>query len=222
MLTDTNDDCKVDAAMEPLSSESAASPHIRDATASPDLPPLTPDGLRVHDMTGVWHVAYLRNSWVKAYALDLLKVSRIAGGGVGYLLPMMTYTVRHATCRVRRTYHVPLFSGLLFVCVMDSDLDIDPLRRVSRTMLVPACSQPRLREDLTRVEIAAMENESRLNPFPFAVVGTNVEVVNGPLRGKRGVVTYADGGKRKFIISIEILGQSVSYELDDDVDLEPL
>jgi hypothetical protein len=185
-------------------------------------PPLTPDGLRVTDMNGPWHVAFMRKRYVKAYAMDLLKISRINGGGVGFLLPMETYTVRHAGCRTRRTYHVPLFEGLLFVCVMDQTIDLDPRRLVSSTLRPPHSAQKRLRDDLERVEIAAMTDASKLNPFPFAVEGANVEVVNGPLRGKRGIVVHADSGKRKFIIQIEILGQAVSYELEDDIDLEPV
>lgn len=177
-------------------------------------------------MEGTWHVARLKTSLVKSYARDLLKLSRITGGDVGFLLPLVTYTVRHN--RERRTHHVPLFPGILFVCQRDPFLDVDPMRRTyANGRAIPPLrtgesGQKRLRDDLMKVEAFALTDAARMDPFPFAKIGTPVRVSNGPFRGMVGECIYADGPRRKFVILIDCLGQKVSYELEPEIDLEPI
>jgi transcription antitermination factor NusG len=154
-------------------------------------------------------------------AWDLLRLSRMTDGAVSYLLPMTQYVVRRAN-RSKRIHHVPLFSGIIFVCVADESLDLDPNHRTWGEIAVADSGQKKLRDDLQAVETFALTDASRMNPFPFAKIGARVRVCNGPFQNFKGEVIYAEGQRRKFIILIDCLGQKVSYELDDNIDIEPV
>jgi transcription antitermination factor NusG len=181
------------------------------------------DGRGVSDLTGTWYVSFVRDKHERAYAWDIHRLGTLTNGAVGYLLPLMEYKVR----RPNRAWVIrkrPLLTGrVMFVCVSDDRIDIDPNRRTSKiTAALDTSSPERLRSNLLAIEKFLLADASRVDPFPFAKVGSPVKVANGPLQGVKGEVVYADGERRKFVIIIDCLGQKISYELEDDVDLEPI
>ncbi len=111
----------------------------------------------------------------------------------------------------------PLFPNYLFV-------QLNNLReswlRVYRTYgVVRICGNGRPTpipdEDINSIKIF-VESERNIYPLPFLVVGSKVRVVSGPLAGAIGVLTKEDHKKRRLVVSIELMGQSVAVTLADD------
>jgi transcription antitermination factor NusG len=181
------------------------------------------DGRAASELTGNWYVAFVRDKHEKAYAWDIARMCKLTDGAVGYMLPMTEYKVR----RPNRSWKIrkrPLLSGrAMFVNVTDDRIDIDTNRRTSRiSVSLDTSTQTRLRADILAIERFILNDASRVDPFPFAKTGQPVRVANGPFQGMTGEVIYADGERRKFVILIDCLGQKVSYELEPEIDLEPI
>lgn len=181
------------------------------------------DGRSASELAGKWYVAYVRDKHEKAFAWDIHRLCKLTDGAVGYMLPMTEYKVR----RSNRSWQVrkrPLLSGrAMFVNVADDRIDIDPNRRTVRiAMSLETSTQARMVADILAIEKFILTDASRVDPFPFAKVGQPVRVANGPFQGMTGEVIYADGERRKFVIMIDCLGQKVSYELEPDIELEPI
>ena len=58
------------------------------------------------------------------------------------------------------------------------------------------------------------------NPHPSIQKGSLVEVIHGPLTGLRGTM-IREGARTRFVISVNLIGQGVSVELDA-ADLVPI
>ncbi len=111
----------------------------------------------------------------------------------------------------------PLFPNYLFV-------QLNNLReswlRVYRTYgVVRICGNGRPTpipdEDINSIKIF-VESDRNIYPLSFLVVGSKVRVVSGPLAGAIGVLTKEDHKKRRLVVSIELMGQSVAVTLADD------
>ena len=55
-------------------------------------------------------------------------------------------------------------------------------------------------------------------PWPGLVPGRQVRVVAGPLAGATGTLRRRKSGKRYFAVNVELLGQSVAVELEEEVE----
>lgn len=185
-------------------------------------PPLT-SGLAVLEMPGRWHVAACRAKHVKAYARDLLRMSRLYDGAIGYMLPMETITVRSA-CRHRRRYRSPMFPGLIFVCVADDSIELDPNHRTlpSYGISIPESAQQKFRHELNEVELFCLKAPDSVSLWPGVKEGMQVRILTGPFMGYVATVITLDDGRRKMVAVIETLGQAVTVDLSPDVQVEPV
>jgi transcription antitermination factor NusG len=52
------------------------------------------------------------------------------------------------------------------------------------------------------------------DPCPMLHEGAMVEVVHGPLRGVVGRLARKDGARARLILSVDLIGQAVSVEVD--------
>ncbi len=110
----------------------------------------------------------------------------------------------------------PLFGGYLFV---HSDL-----ARAERIEILSAPGTVRLvgfDEGPSAVPEAVIESIRILvgsgrdpEPFPYLNRGKRVRVVGGPLAGLEGYVVESETGKRKVVVTIDILGRSVAATLE--------
>ena len=120
---------------------------------------------------------------------------------------------------VQAKVELPLFPGYVFVRIPGREW-LRVAKSPSVTRLVgfngipsplPECEIERLRTSL-----AALNAE----PHPFIHIGDRVRVTSGPLAGLEGTLV-SKKGKWRFIISIELIMQAVSVELES-TDVEPL
>lgn len=111
----------------------------------------------------------------------------------------------------------PLFPNYLFVQL--NNLRENWLRIYRTYGVVRICGNGRPTpvpdEDINSIKIF-VESDRNIYPLPFLVVGSKVRVVSGPLAGAIGVLTKEDHKKRKLVVSIELMGQSVAVTLADD------
>jgi transcription antitermination factor NusG len=57
-------------------------------------------------------------------------------------------------------------------------------------------------------------SELQYDPCPFLKQGSRVEVVSGPLRGVVGRLLRKDGARARLVLSVDLIGQAVSVEVD--------
>ena len=175
-----------------------------------DNPPMThPEGIRLSEVTGPWHVACTKARREKGLARGLI------GAGTAYFLPMVE---RVSVIRRRRFKAlVPLFGGYVFFAgdeqarwqVLDSD-------HVARVLIV--VDQEGFISELSQIE-QALAAGARLDPFPFIRRGSRCRVRCGALAGLEGVVSVRRSMTR-LVLQVEMLGQGAALEIDASL-LEP-
>jgi transcriptional antiterminator RfaH len=106
---------------------------------------------------------------------------------------------------------VPLFPGYVFL--RGSPDDAYASDRAGRlAQIIPVADQERVNEELRNIWFA-LANSAQLSQYPYLRRGVRVEVRAGPFRGLRGIID--DMGRRdRLILQVEILGRSVSLEVD--------
>ncbi|UCG92397.1 MAG: UpxY family transcription antiterminator [candidate division WOR-3 bacterium] len=111
----------------------------------------------------------------------------------------------------------PLFPNYLFV-------DLDEVRenwlKVFRTPgLARICGNgrptPIPNEDIESIRIF-INSDRNIYPLPYLQVGSRVQVISGPLTGAIGILVKEDHKRRRIVVSIELMGQSVAASLYDD------
>ena len=176
-----------------------------------DNPPMTyPDGIRLREVAGVWHVACTKARREKALARSL------AGTGTAYFLPMVE---RVSVIRRRRfSSLVPLFGGYAFFAGDEQTrwrvLECDHVARV-----LTVVDQDRLVSELSHIE-QALASGDQLDPFPFIRRAARCRVRCGALAGLEGVVSVRKSVTR-LVLQVEMLGQAAALEIDASL-LEPV
>ena len=70
-------------------------------------------------------------------------------------------------------------------------------------------------EDIESIRIFVNSDRS-LYPLPHLQIGSRVQVIAGPLTGAIGILEKEDRKKRRLVVSVEMMGQSVAATLFDD------
>jgi len=108
----------------------------------------------------------------------------------------------------------PLFPGYLFVHVPIQERRLDILKVPSVVRIIGFNGEP---ESIPETELQAVQqlvfSTLPYDPYPYIVKGDRVEVVRGPLRGLQGILLEKKGTVR-FILSIDLIQQAVSCEVD--------
>ena len=118
----------------------------------------------------------------------------------------------------KKKVFLPLFPGYLFVCMDPGDryelLNTAGVIRILGNNGVPVPVSPEEIETTKRL----IETGLRYEPFPYSIVGREVEVIRGPLEGAIGRISRTKGAYR-LILSVHLIRRSVSVEVDlNDVD----
>ena len=130
-----------------------------------------------------------------------------------YYLPLRRQAKRYQ----RRTIEnwIPMFKGYIFVQISDDGYQVlIKSNKVANILPVNAVEEDKLISELQ--DIQKMEELSRQEELivqPEVEVGKQVRVISGPLQGATGVVQKR-GQKMRVTVNLDILGQSVSAELD--------
>ena len=178
--------------------------------ASDNPPSLYPEEAQFDLIEGLWWVAHTKPRQEKALARDLLRSS------IPYFLPM--YEARRRSRGRSWKTVLLLFPGYVFFCGDEEDrLRVLETGRVAK--LIPVRDQAALVAELSSLR-RVMEAGLGVDPYPELKTKSRCRVRSGPLQGMEGQVLHRKG-KAKFIVTISILGQGASVEIDGD-ELEPL
>lgn len=170
-------------------------------------PPVSfPEDVSVKEFAGTWWVAHTKSRNEKALAWQMMKK------GIPYFLPMS----RKVTKKSGRTFRslLPLFTGYVFFCG-DEEQRVKVLQtnRVANIIDVP--DQEGFVNDITPIERLIRQGES-LEPHNYVQAGQKCRVIAGPLMGTEAVVERA-GGTARLVLQIDMLGQSTSVEIENDM-----
>ena len=156
-----------------------------------------------------WHAAYTKCNHERVVN------KLLSDKGLNTFLPQIIVPSRRRDRKIliRR----PLFRNYLFI-------EIDELQenwiKVYRTPgLAKICGNGRPMpipdEDIESIRIF-VNSDRNLYPLPFLTVGSRVQVISGPLAGAIGILLKEDHKRRRLVVSIELMGQSVATTLYDD------
>jgi len=161
-----------------------------------------------------WYALYTRSRFEKKllYELTLRQIE--------VFLPMREILSRWKD-RKKKIW-VPLFPGYIFVNHVDT-----PENRY-RVLNVPGAvhfvdvggrSNPVPEEQITAIR-RFLETSLSVDPYPYVKIGTQVEVIAGPLAGIRGLL-IEKRGKFCFVLQVDMIRQAISVEIDA-LDIRPL
>lgn len=109
----------------------------------------------------------------------------------------------------------PLFSGYLFVNMRLAD-KLKVLQTPGVVRLVGSGRTPEpIPEEQIYAVLALVEANLNCSPSAYLRTGQRVEVKRGPLRGLRGILVRR-GGHCKLVLSVDLIRQSVTLEVDRD------
>ncbi|KPJ69419.1 MAG: hypothetical protein AMJ45_00250 [Syntrophobacter sp. DG_60] len=146
---------------------------------------------------------------------------RLVNKSIHAFLPKMEVWSRRKDRRKR--IQVPLFPGYLFV-----NVDLDPYVRLE-ILKTPGVAYilgnngkltPIPESQIASIQ-TLLKNDVLIRPYPYLKIGQRVRIVNGPLIGCEGILLRNKTNKQKLIISIDLLKQSISTEIDE-FDVEPI
>lgn len=153
-----------------------------------------------------WYAIYTRSRHEKVVAEQLW------GKQIECFLPLREVVSRWKDRRKR--VQLPLFPGYLFVHVpiQERRLDILKVPSVARIIAVNGEAMP--------IPDAQIDSVKRLvfstfpcDPYPYLSSGDRVEIIRGPLKGMRGILVEKKSAL-KFILSVDLIQQSVACEID--------
>ena len=155
-----------------------------------------------------WYALYTRPRHEKQVLEDLTK------RGIEAFLP--TYKVRRRWSDRYKVVEEPLFKNYLFVNVDYDRRHYETLRPYGAVTFVMFDGKPAPVPDGEIDSIRRLvTSELPYNPHPYLKVGRRVHVRYGPLEGCEGILTRKKGLTR-IVLSIQLLQQSVSAEVDAD------
>ena len=184
----------------------------------PDLPSSAASALERSDENSIlapkWYALYTRSRFEKKM------LSELTDRSVEVFLPMREILSRWKD-RKKRIW-IPLFPGYIFVNHVDT-----PENRY-RILNVPGAvrfvgfegrAHPIPDEQIQYVR-RFLEASIAIDPYPYMQVGSQVEVIAGPLKGIRGILVEKRG-RFRFVIQVDLIRQAVSVEIDAS-DVRPI
>ena len=118
------------------------------------------------------------------------------------------------------TTELPLFPGYVFVSLSD---DEKKKRLLSSGLIVSSLAVPNQRELVHQLRSIKklLNDEPQTLTVSTYKIGEVVLIIDGPFKDIRGIVERVDNKKSKVALNIEIIGQSVVVEVENDR-LEPI
>lgn len=164
----------------------------------------------IAEADGTWWVGHTRARAEKAFAQDLLRKN------IPYFLPMAT-RVRISGGR-KRTTLIPLFTSYVFFCGTSHDrVAAFDTGRICNAIEVT--SRDEFLGQMSRIEMA-YDGGVALDLHPWAVVGQQVRVTEGPMAGVVGRISNRDD-MTLLVLEISVLGQAAFVKIEPEL-LEPV
>ncbi len=122
----------------------------------------------------------------------------------------------------RKRISVPLFPGYVFLhTILDNYTNLNILKTPGAVHILRSSEGP---VPIPAYQIdnlqKALESPEPIIPHPYLKQGDWVRVVRGPLCGCMGFLTRRDPKKGRLVLSVDLVRQSISVELDVE-DIEP-
>jgi transcription antitermination factor NusG len=153
-----------------------------------------------------WTVLHLRpRSEKKVAGVCLLN-------GIEHYLPLREETKIYQRRKV--TVYKPLFSGYLFAA-FNSEQRVILMRTQHLLRILPPDDEAGLLRDLDQIRMA-LEADPRLEADSAYREGRRVRIKSGPFEGIEGGLTMVRG-RTQVRLSVEMIGQSVSLNVDRDL-----
>jgi transcription antitermination factor NusG len=152
-----------------------------------------------------WYALYTRHQHEKTVALAL------ANKGFEVFLPL--YNVAHRWNDRTKRLSLPLFPCYVFLRAWGREW-LPILTTPGVHMVVGYSGRPAIipEGEIDAVR-RAVENSTQVEPHPFLKCGDWVRVKSGPLEGAEGILVRRKSQFR-LVLSVEMLGKSVSLEVD--------
>jgi len=113
------------------------------------------------------------------------------------------------------TSEFPLFPGYVFVSLTD---DLKQKKLLASGLVFSILSVPNQRELISQLQ--AIKRVLNADPKSLSVVehkvGDEVAIAHGSLQGTHGIIERIDGKHSKVFLNIDIIGQTVVIEVDND------
>jgi len=133
----------------------------------------------------------------------------------GYEEFLPQYSDHRRSASKVRDVSLPLFPGYLF-CRMDLSQRILPVLTTPGVIgMVGVGRTPVAVDDAEIDAIKAAVAFGQIEPYPQLAVGQSVEMTNGPLAGREGVIVRIRNSWR-LVISVTLLQRSIAVEIDRD------
>lgn len=160
-----------------------------------------------------WYAVYTRSRHEKVVEEELQRKS------IETFLPLREVLSQWKDRKQR--VHIPLFTGYLFVHVpmQQRRLDIVKVPGVARIIGFDNRAEPIPDEQIQAIQ-TFLQTTIKYDPYPYVKVGQRVEIRRGALRGMQGILLKKKN-KFKFILSVDLIQQSVALEIDAS-DVEPI
>ena len=159
-----------------------------------------------------WYAIYTRPRHEKRVYEDL------TNRNIEAFLP--SYKVRRRWSDRYKIVEEPLFKNYLFVNVDYDRRYYDTLRPYGAVSFVMFDDKPaEIPADQIEAIRRLVTSELPYDPHPYLKIGKKVRVRSGPLEGCEGILTRKKGLTR-LVLSVHLLQQSVSAEVDSDT-VEP-
>src|SRR5687768_4143954 len=161
--------------------------------------------MAAHTENLLWYALYVRQRYEKIVASSL--ESR------GYEVFLPTYQTKRRWSDRTKVVEQPLFTGYAF-CRFDFQKRL-PILTTPGVNFVVGFGKTPTPVDVRELDAVRLVTSSGLacEPWPFIKAGHRVSVEDGPLAGLEGFVLDVKNSYR-LIISVNLLGRSVSVELD--------
>jgi hypothetical protein len=172
-----------------------------------DNPPiLFPEEATIETLPDRWWVAHTKARFEKQFAWDLQRRA------IPCFLPMVEHTI-FSGGRKRRGM-MPLFPSYVFFAGDDS-ARLAALVTDRLCQVIEVADQQSLKQELGALH-RAIASGMRIDPYPFAIVGSRCRVRGGPLRGVEGTIVRRAGVDR-LVLEVRLLGRGALVEIGPEL-----
>jgi len=160
-----------------------------------------------------WYAVYARSRQEKKVNEELQQK------GIETFLPLREILSQWKDRKKR--VQVPLFGGYLFVraVLRQRRVDIMKVSGVVRIVGFDNTPEPIPDEEIQAVQ-TFLTTTIKYDPYPYLSIGRRVEIRRGALKGLQGILVKKKN-RFKFILSVNLIHQSVAVEIDAS-DVEPV
>lgn len=140
--------------------------------------------------------------------------SELSARGFEAFLP--TQHVRRRWSDRVKTMDVPVFPGYLFCRFQPEErVNVLDVPAVIQILGIGATPIPVIDAEIEALQ-TMVATQLMLRPWPYLHSGERVRIGHGPLAGVDGIVTKAEDGNSRIVVSVTLLQRSVATEIERD------